>query len=252
MFLLLASLFACHLLFIACTDSTPDRGDLLINFDHVVDGQDLAYDEIRYTNAAGNNYAITRLEYIISDVSLETTSGKRVDLADTHYRNALVNSTRSLATQIPGGTYHMLHFTFGIDGDKNQTGALPSNDFFNNMAWPSPMGGGYHYMRMEGLFRTTDGESSFLTHTGPSGGSNFSFDISLPVDLSIDKGTWDIDVVMDINQWYEEPTVYNFNDHGGIMGNADAQFTLQENGATSFSIGHIGRKELDEEDHANK
>ena len=69
-------------------------------------------------------------------------------------------------------------------------------------------------MRMEGIIRATDGERSFLTHTGPYGGSDFSFDISLLLDLSIEKATWDIDVVMDINQLYEEPTFYDFNESG--------------------------------------
>ena len=242
-------LAACSLLLNACSNSDSDRGEIHVNFDHVIAGAELVPSEIRYTNAAGNEYAITRLEYIVSDIILETTAGKRVDLTEVHYRNALSNATRSLSAHIPGGEYSVLHFTFGIDGGKNETGALPSLEHFNNMAWPSPMGGGYHYMRMEGLFRIPDGEGSFLTHTGPSAGADFSFDVSLPLHLSVNGGSWGITVVMDINQWYDAPTVYDFNDRGSIMGNADAQFTLQENGTAAFSISHAGRHDHDAHEH---
>lgn len=234
----LGLLAACFLT--ACGDSDGDRGKVIVNFNHTVGGADLMHEDIHYTNAAGNEYGITRLEYIVSDIAIGTKVGKRVDLAEFHYRNGFAGATRSIEAKIPGGEYTALHFTFGIDGDKNGTGALPSVDHFNNMAWPTPMGGGYHYMRMEGFFHTADGEGAFLTHTGPSGGADFSFDITLPISLSVDGGEWEINVVMDLNEWYDAPFVYDFNDRGGIMGNADAQLTLQDNGATVFSLGHVG------------
>ena len=164
-YLLLAT--CCFLL--ACGNSDDDQGEVTVHFNHTVAGADLKHEEILYTNAAGNEYGVTRLEYIVSDIALETTGGKRVELAEFHYRNAFVSATRSVAAKVPGGEYTALRFTFGIDGAKNETGALPSVDHFNNMAWPTPMGGGYHYMRMEGLFRTDDGEGAFLTHNRAGG-----------------------------------------------------------------------------------
>lgn len=229
-----------------CGGSGVDRGEVFVHFNHTVAGADLKHEEIVYTNAAGNQYGITRLEYIVSDIALETKGGKRVELTEFHYRNAFVAATRSVLAKVPGDDYTALHFTFGIDGAKNQTGALPSVDYFNNMAWPTPMGGGYHYMRMEGLFHTTNGEGSFLTHTGPSGGADFSFDIALPLSLSVDGDQWDINVIMNIDEWYDNPSVYDFEDRGGIMGNADVQSTLLDNGLTVFSLGRVG-----EHDHAS-
>ena len=232
-------LAACCLL-AACGDSDDDQGEVTIHFNHTVSGAYLKHEDILYTNAADNEYGVTRLEYIVSDIALETAGGKRVELAEFHYRNAFVNATRSVSAKVPGDEYTALHFTFGIDGAKNETGALPSVDHFNNMAWPTPMGGGYHYMRMEGLFRTGDGEGAFLTHTGPAGGEDFSFAVSLPLSLTVSGDEWAITVVMDLNEWYDAPALYDFNDRGGIMGNADAQLTLQDNGATVFSLGPIG------------
>ncbi len=231
-------LAACCFL-LACGDSDDDQGEVTVHFNHTVAGADLQHEDILYTNAAGNEYSVTRLEYIVSDIALETAGGKHIELAEFHYRDAFVDATRSIVAQVPGGEYAALHFTFGIDGAKNETGALPSVDHFNNMAWPAPMGGGYHYMRMEGLFRTDDGEGAFLTHTGPAGGEDFSFAVSLPLSLTINGDESTIPAVMDFNEWYAAPTLYDFSGRGGIMGNADAQLTLQGNGVTVFSLGPI-------------
>ena len=45
---------------------------------------------------------------------------------------------------------------------------------------------------------------------------------------------------MDLNEWYDAPSLYDFSGRGGIMGNSEAQLTLQGNGATVFSQVHIG------------
>ena len=244
-----ALLFSC--LLVACGDDA-DRGEVITRFNHTVGGANLAHDEIIYTNAAGNEYGVTRLEYIVSDIALETAAGKHVALADFHYRNAFAGATRNVAAKVPGDRYAALHFTFGIDGAKNETGALPSIDHYNNMAWPTPMGGGYHYMRMEGLFRSGDGVEAFLTHTGPSGGGDYSFDVSLPIDLVVAGGEWEINVVMDINQWYDTPAIYDFGDRVGIMGNADAQSTLRDNGNSVFAVGSIRRHDRNAHDHGEE
>ena len=132
-------LAACCFL-LACGDSDDDQGEVTVHFNHTVAGAGLQHEDILYTNAAGNEYGVTRLEYIVSDIALETAGGKRVELAEFHYRDAFVDATRSIVAQVPGGEYAALHFTFGIDGAKNETGALPSVDHFNNMAWPAPYG----------------------------------------------------------------------------------------------------------------
>ena len=228
----------CFLL--ACGDSDNDQGEVTVHF-NTPSPTPISSTRISSTpTPLAMSTASPAWSYIVSDIALETAGGKRVELAEFHYRNAFVNATRSVAAKVPGGEYAALRFTFGIDGAKNDTGALPSVDHFNNMAWPTPMGGGYHYMRMEGLFRTDDGEGAFLTHTGPAGGEDFSFAVSLPLSLTVSGDEWAIIVIMDLNEWYDAPSLYDFNGRSGIMGNADAQLILQDNGATVFSLGPIG------------
>jgi hypothetical protein len=240
--------FAAALSWVGCGSDSDDadQGEVTIHLDHAIAGAELIPETIAYRNAAGNEYGISRLEYIVSDVYLERDDGTRTLVAAQHYRNAFDSATRSFSARVDGGSYSALVFTFGIDGERNQTAALPNSEEYNNMAWPVPMGGGYHYMRFEGLYNGGDTAASFLTHTGPSGGNDYSIDIALPIALAIDGDHWELEVVMDLNQWYEGPITYDLNGSGPIMGKPDIQVILQSNGASVFSLGHAGPHDHEE------
>jgi hypothetical protein len=106
------------------------------------------------------------------------------------------------------------------------------------MAWPNvaPMMGGYHYMRCEGTWDA--GSMGFATHTGPSMGMDFSFEVSMDTDVVITTGgTTTVTLQMDVNEWYANPNLYDFMDHDGpIMGNTATQALLRQNGADVFTI----------------
>lgn len=154
---------------------------------------------------------------------------------------------------MPAGTYTSLVFRFGVSGDV-PFGDLPTQDDYNNMEWPAVMGGGYHYMRLEGLYGDNQ---PLLSHTGPAGGGDYSFVVELPVVVEIDGQDLEIQVLMDLNEWFEDPFAYDFAGTGMIMGNADAQLTHQENGATVFSVGYVGEakdhsQEMDDDPGASQ
>lgn len=241
--LLLAALAAC-----GDDNDTDDMGTVGLALDHGVGGHALALDQIQYTNAAGNEYGVSRLEYIISHVHLEDSDGNSFMLAPQHYRDAASGSTRMLLNdEVPAGTYTALTFRFG---SRAEAGALSDKVHFANMEWPEPLGGGYHYMKFEGLFHGDDGESPFAVHAGPSGGDDFSFDVALPINLTVDGDAWEINLVMDLNEWFVHPNTYNFADYGGIMGNPGAQTIIRDNGTDAFSVSDIEPLDLDAIEHA--
>ncbi len=219
--------------------STDDPGAVTVILDHTVDSDPLLFNDIRYTNAAGNRYSVTLLEYIVTDVVLERPDGSSFEIAAVHYRNAEAASTQSFSARgVPGGNYLALSFTFGVAGPKNLTGALPNTGDYNTMAWPEQMGGGYHYMRLEGRYQAADGVRSFLAHTGPTMGNDNSVRVSLPVDIHVNENTWEVQILMDVNEWLSNPGTYDFTEYTGmIMGNQNAQGVLRANGPTVFSIG---------------
>ena len=242
----LAALALLLSLLIGCGDDNDDAGSVTLLLDHTVAGQALALDDTDYTNEAGNNYQITKLEYILTTITLLQADGKRFELATQHFRDARSTSTQLIhADKVPGGTYTALSFTFGIAAADNLTGALPNIAAFNNMAWPDAMGGGYHYMKLEGNYQAADTTGAFLVHLGPSSGGDFSIAIELPLTLEINGDDWDIHLSMDINEWFTNPTTYDFVGRGGIMGDVVIQEALRQNGGTIFSLGPITHSDSD-------
>ena len=221
------------------TTEPAGPGTVVLRFDHVVGDADFTLHTGSYTNAAGNSYTVSKLEYVLSDFML-TGAQDVVEREDPFYRDAGDTDTRELTmSDVPSGVYTQLRFTHGIPGAMNEAGAFPALDNAG-MAWPEMLGGGYHYMRHEGAFTTADGSpGNFTTHTGPTGGTDFSVPVTLnlPPGTDVQPGeTLIIELVMDVNGWYQGDAVYDFNDHGRIMGNPVVQAVLQANGAGVWSV----------------
>jgi hypothetical protein len=226
--------------------TTPTgEGTVIIELEHEVAGAPLVLNTTDYTNAAGNSYKVTLLEYVLTHFRLSPTvdgDPGDYDSAVVHYANPEDDATLTAGfTDVPAGVYNELSFTFGIPAAENTSGAFPALDQLG-MAWPAQMGGGYHYMRNEGKFVDSMTMTvGFTTHVGPTMGVDYSFPVTISVpEFTVDNGnTTTIRVKLDINQWYETPTTYDFNDYGAIMGNPGAQALLQANGASVFSLGGV-------------
>ena len=57
-------------------DNGSCRYNLSLNFTHTVDGDPLEIDQMIYTNAAGQNYNVQTLRYLMSDIMLHTAKWK--------------------------------------------------------------------------------------------------------------------------------------------------------------------------------
>ena len=227
-----------------------DHIHITLKFVHTVDGTPLEFDTLKYTNAAGNQYKVSRLNYFVSKVMF---SGAAADvLADTmHYVDGQDSTTMlwHVDAHMEKGSYTGISFIFGMDSLMNHSTVF-NNLPESNMAWPDPMGNnngnmtddGSHYMKIEGKFLDSASVlSNFNTHTGPSMGKQYFVQVSLP-SSSFTAGDKDltIEIKMDINKWYTSPNDFDFNTYGdAIMMNMAAQMALKQNGADVFSIGSI-------------
>ena len=109
-----------------------------------------------------------------------------------------------------------------------------NENFFPSFAWPDLLGGGYHYMQLEGDFNTVF--NGYATHTGATNGINFSFNKILPVTINRTNNIRNITINMEITNWYQNPTLLDFTTNG-IMGDIISQEILQTNGIEDvFSI----------------
>ena len=80
------------LLGLGCEDKpepiAADFGKIAIEFDFKVDGAPLETDQAKYTNAAGNQYLVSEIQYFISDVTLYKNGGSSYlvdEWKDIHY-----------------------------------------------------------------------------------------------------------------------------------------------------------------------
>jgi hypothetical protein len=226
---------------------TYDDTTLEIEFNHSVGSESLVFNNVQYTSASGNTYSVEKLVYLISDIVVYNQNGDSVVVDNEHYVDAEDISTLIFTTSqsLPLGTYTSVKFTFGLNADKNNSGRFP-NAPESNMEWPEMIGGGYHFMKLEGKYDSlaTGNIKNYATHTGSQtmmGNTNLNhFEVVIAQEFIVeghDKAS--IQLNMDINNWYDSP-IYDFNDYdAGIMMSMPTQNIVQENGANVFSITNV-------------
>jgi hypothetical protein len=240
------------LISLAASCHEQKEGTLEINFTHTIDGEPVQFNELIYTNAAGNQYRIDEIKYFISKLTLINDKGEPIEIIQDegiHYVDCSAKKTlRWKIEDIPQGKYIGISFVFGLDESDNI-----SNRFVNppecNFAWPDHLGGGYHYMQINGMF--VDGNEkmqSLNIHTGIGQIYNANNEITrfehnylrltFEVNFSIHTNT-SLKLNMEIQRCFDTPNLYNFNDFGSaIMQNQHAQRLLRENAENVLTINH--------------
>jgi len=240
---------------------TNKFGKISFQFAHHVNGLALVTDTSIYINAAGNEYLVNEVQYFISDVMLHNSDGSDVLInqdVGIHYIDTDIPSTFawSIPADIPVGNYSSVSFTFGINEAKNQSNMFP-NPPERDMFWPEFLGGGYHYMKMNGKWLDTNSMiTPFNFHLGIgqiyahdvinvdsiTGFVQNYFTVTVPnSSFAISENqTTSMELIMNIDSWFDTPHVWDFNYWGGsIMQNQEAMQTAKENGADVFTIGTV-------------
>lgn len=235
----------------------PDdqSGKITFQFKHRVDGQDIVFDTLIYTNKSGNKYLVNEIQYFISDVTLHNASDEEQVLDawnDILYIDTDISETfmYSFPDKIDPGSYQSVSFTFGINEQKNQSLMFvnPPESF---MFWPELLGGGYHYMKLNGKWLDTLNQiSPFNFHLG-IGQDYYSFPDSITGYIQnyfkvhvpasdfevISNQTTNLTLVMNVENWFQTPNDYDHNEWGGdIMQKQDAMYLACENGVNVFTI----------------
>ena len=238
------TILAITLLFFACKkeeDNPPVAEpitNLNIHFTQTVNGSTLILNEMIYANQA-TYYSVQTVRYLLSDITLHTDNSTNTLLDEVHFIDITIDSTLSLKIpSIANQNYTSISFTMGLDSIKNQLNSYVNESFhLLNFGWPNflPLGlGGYHYMQLEGDYESVS--QGYATHTGPTAGKDFSFNKVFPLTINETNNIRDIYINMEINNWYQNPEIFNFTTNG-IMGDTNSQITLQANGIQDvFSV----------------
>ena len=226
-----------------------------LSFTHNWDGvpiENADYQNTTYVNERGESLTISKLVYLISDITFTDAQGNSFSAGDYNLVDARegVNLSFTPDVVIQEGTYNV-SFTFGFD-DEDNAGDYPDLNSADGGVWivPMMMGGGYHYMKLEGKYLNTQtipaSEVGFAYHairandnsTSPITLQDTSFTVDLG-DVLIEEGT-NIEVQMNVAEWFKNPHTWNLYElYSMLMPNFNAQILMSENGASGvFSRGN--------------
>ena len=272
-FALIFTIFSCT------SDKTGlTTGSITFHFQNQENGLPAVYNSMQYTNAAGNKYEITNIQWFISDLSFIDNEGNVTPASSDnviHYIDSDLPATQSWTIHgINPGDYKEIMFVFGIKGEKNIPN-LFTDPPESNMMWPYPMGGdfgGYHYMKFNGFWMNTSGQRTpFNCHLGvgqiyDSAGNVTGyvqnwFEVFLPKSsftMPV-NGSIEANIDMNVNSWFDTPHIFNWNNisggaimndsnsfemnvsGGAIMNNQDAMGQIRDNGSDVFTLEFLNK-----------
>lgn len=249
--------------FQACKkESNPEEtGKIQLVWEHYSDTANLRLNNMIYRNAAGNDYEVTGLKYFISDLTLYARDKEPLVIDDykaIHYVDIGIPYTLTWDVYDPvkEGAYDSLSFIFGLTESRNIS-FMFVNPPEVNMFWPEVLGGGYHYLMLDGKWRSESAEiMPFNFHLGIgqiyegnttntdsiTGFVQNYFRVLLPASaFSVQKGYKTVIVIsMNVKSWFDTPNVFDLNHWGGaIMQNQEAMHTAKENGWDVFSVDSV-------------
>ncbi len=163
-------------------DATAANTSLIVRFDNVAGNEDLKLESVSYTNASGESFTVSQLQYFISNIRLGRKDGTEyVVPQDSSYFLVQENlpATQNISLNVPEGDYQRISFILGVDSVRNtvhinkRTGVLdPASSMDNGMYWG--WNSGYIFFKMEGESAAApedpSGRQKFRYHIGGFGG----------------------------------------------------------------------------------
>lgn len=227
-----------------CKDPEPEtpveaKNTLVdIHFNHYLDGIPVEMDTMKYINANGDTFSMRTIKYFITRMTFHRDGKSDVVLSDMHYVEKAIPETEdyTFESKIPSGTYSGVSFTYGFVNEDNISlmfGIPPENQMF----WPENMGGGYHYQKLEGQYIDNGIRKFFNFHSGSLDKVDYSINVMLQNSgFTVANNQVDIELEMEILNWFKDPVTWDFAYFGAaIMGNHEAQETIQKNAVNVFT-----------------
>lgn len=196
----------------------------------------LLWDSINYINAAGNKYSISRLNFYISGVRYKKADGTGYISRKVFYLDPATSGFSQFnVDSIPPGNYNEISFYLGPEPSQNKTLALGNALYNINMAWPDNMGGGYHFMKLEGHYLDTmNVKKGYAIHLGRN--ENLP---EVRIKLNVNQKYWEHNYLLtfDVNQVFAGIYTYNLNvDPNYTMSDAHAMNKIKTNLENAFTL----------------
>ena len=242
-------IFLTLLILYSCSENDSDDTFINFKFNHKWNETTVNSDDfysIQFQNNFGNMLSIERLRYLISDIQITNSAGESYSLNEYNLLDLEENSSLSFESSqtVKIGLYSNISFVFGFRDEYNIDGAYTD---LNTANWSVPMmlGGGYHYMQLDGKYISNNGnESGYNYHAiravdSPGPNPTFPQETFFKVDLgpvNIQKEC-EITISMNIANWFDIPNTWDLNElNQMLMANSDAQILMYQNGQNVFNI----------------
>ena len=188
--------------------------------------QTLLWDSISNTNAAGNQFSVNTINLYISNVWLKHANGSIFKSNQVFYIDTKIASKSTFQlSDVPKGDYVEVQFLLGLDTIKNVDNGLETTMDNLNMAWPTMMGGGYHFIKMEGHY--LDGASVSKGYAVHLGKNENLVQVTILKNLSFPNASHQCSISFDVNEAFTSPYLYDLN--------AEANYTMSD----SIAMSHI-------------
>jgi hypothetical protein len=239
------------------TISPNDKNSLSIEFDNRIGDQKLVLGTTKATNAAGEDFTVTTLNYFVSNISLKNDKGEVIKFTKDYFliRQADESSLVVTLKDLPAANYTELTYTIGVDSLKSisdvaqRTGVLdPASYGADNMYWSWNMG--YIFFKMEGVSSAIPANAMGMTkyefHIGGFGGrtavtpnnlETITFPLTTPATVRKDIAP-EIHIINDVSKVFSAKNSVTIAKY--YMTHAPAAGTaIAENYSRSFIVDHV-------------
>ncbi len=218
------------LFFTSCNKDVivPWKSKLYLEFVHTYNDKNILWDTLIYSTCNSDTISVSKIEYIVSNVILYS---KNNSFKQNHsfYINPRQNKIILELDSISGLYYDSLSFTLG---DNHPYDSL--NMDIVSMQWPMMMGGGFHFLKLEGYYRKNTMPTGFAMHTG--GNMLKPIKIVLKYPIHITKSNHTLLIEHKVEQWFNGKQCYKVSAANYSMGIDSLMQIINENGRTCFRI----------------
>lgn len=226
------------------------KSRITVTLTHNFDGYPMNFANFNQTNFVTQNgdtiNSITRIRYLISDLTLYKSNGDSVIIDDYQFVDLSDPSSFTFTTgEIDMGSYSSIGFTWGFDSLDNQQTYVDLNSA--NWNWPSMIGGGYHFMQWDGTYLNGGVPSPFNYHNGTA--SNMGNPEANHVDLrfsgiALNEAYVSLEIKMNFAEFFRNPYQWDLSVYNTmLMPNYTAQKLMHDQIYTVFSIGNVFQRQ---------
>jgi len=212
----------------SCRKDSESFADVRFQIKYESDGKELIFDTLLYDHPAGYKYSVSRIQFLISGLEAYSMH-TQMQPENVWFIDGAININSEFQLHaFPCKYYDNWSLTIGLDSNINKTGKLGNSEDFLNMAWPETMGGGYHFLKLEGMYKDSTGIHGYAIHIGGNGNEMKQEKLKA---FTVKENNNEIILHLNVNEFFKNPELYDFNKDGNyIMGYQTAMKKIAVNG----------------------